>query len=108
MNDKLFAKLWADALAQPNKDMYVSEYGYPDWFDDISPDTEKVVATLENIHTVAHMSVRELISASGLTQPDFANKFCIPLRTIENWATQKRNCADYIRLMIARQLDLIK
>ncbi len=107
MNDKLFAKLWNDALVQPQKDMYIAEYGYPDWFDDISSDMEKVFNTLGNIHDIAHMSVKDLISVSGLTQSDFAIKFCIPLRTIENWATQKRQCADYIRLSIARQLGLI-
>ena len=108
MKDKLFAKLWEDALVQPDRDMYVAEYGYPDWFDDISQDTEKVVEILENIHDVAHMSVKNLIYASGLTQAYFAVKFCIPLRTIENWATEKRKCTDYTRLMIARQLGLIK
>ena len=108
MTDKLFYKLWTDALSQPDKELYIAEYGYPDWFDDISQDTGKVVETLGNIHDVAHMSVKDLISASKLTQADFAVKFCIPLRTIENWATEKRKCNDYTRLMIARQLGLIK
>lgn len=108
MNDKLFAKLWADALAQPDRNMYIAEYGYPDWFDDISPDMEKVVEALVNIHTVAHMSFKDIISASGLTQVQFSEKFCIPLRTIENWSAEVRKCSDYNRLMFARLLGLIK
>ncbi len=106
MTDKLFAKLWADALAQPNRELYISEYGYPDWFDDISTDAETIPQVLGDIHDMAHMSVRDIISRSGLTQAAFATKFCIPLRTVEDWATGKRKCADYARLAFAKLLGL--
>ena len=108
MNDKLFAKLWQDALAQPDKDIYIAEYGYPDWFDDINPDVKKVPETLATIHTVAHMSFKDIISASKLTQVQFSDKFCIPKRTIENWSSGSRKCPDHNRLMFARLLGLIK
>lgn len=108
MTDKLFARLWEDALKQSNRELYIGEYGYPDWFDEISTDASELVRILENIHDVAHMSVRDIITASNLTQRAFAVKFCIPLRTVEDWATGKRKCADYIRLMFAKNLGLIK
>ncbi|MDE6984123.1 MAG: hypothetical protein K2O99_06230 [Lachnospiraceae bacterium] len=108
MKDELFAKLWKDALAQPDRDMYIAEYGYPNWFDEISPDMEKVVETLVNIHTVAHMSFKDIISASGLTQVQFSYKFCIPKRTVENWSSGSRKCPDHNRLMFARFLGLLK
>lgn len=107
MTDKLFNRLWLDALEQPSKDMYVGEYGYPDWFDEISTDEAEVVRMLESIHDVAHMSVKDIISRAGLSQPKFAVKFCIPIRTVENWATGKRECADYLRLLFCRQLGFI-
>lgn len=107
MTDKLFNRLWLDALEQPNKDLYIGEYGYPDWFDEISTDAAEVVRTLETIHDVAHMSVKDIISRAGLSQPRFAVKFCIPIRTVENWATGKRECADYLRLLFCRQLGFI-
>ncbi len=108
MTDKLFLKLWQDALEQPDKELYVGEYGYPDWFDDINANPDTVVHILQNIHDIAHMSVRDIISTSGLTQAAFSIKFCIPLRTIEDWATEKRKCADYIRLMFAKILGLLE
>ena len=107
MTDKLFYKLWKDALAQPNKEMYIGEYGYPDWFDEISANSSEIIRILENLHEVAHMSVRDIISKTGLTQSAFAIKFCIPLRTVEDWATGKRKCADYERLMFARYLGFM-
>lgn len=108
MDDRLFAKLWQDALGQPDKEMYIAEYGFPDWFDDISPDPAEVTHILGQIHDTAHMSVRDIIAASGLTQSAFAVKFCVPLRTVEDWATGKRKCADYIRLMFARILGILE
>lgn len=107
MTDKLFYKLWKDALEQPDRDMYIGEYGFPEWFDEISDDPSEITRVLKSIHGVAHMSVRDIILASGLTQSAFAVKFCIPLRTVEDWATQKRTCADYIRLMFAKSLGLL-
>lgn len=108
MEEKMFYRLWRDALDQPNKEMYIGEYGYPDWFDEISLDASEIVNTLGNIHDIAHMSIRAMIKAAELTQSAFAIKFCIPLRTVEDWATGKRKCADYVRLMIAKELRLLQ
>lgn len=107
MSDKLFARLWQDALAQPDKEMYIAEYGDPEWFDEISTDLDEVIKCLSSIHDVAHMSIKDILSRSGLTQAAFAVRFCIPLRTVENWATEKRECKDYDRLMFARLLGLL-
>lgn len=108
MNDKLFSKLWKDALNQKNKELYVSEYGYPEWFDEIGSDLSKTIHILENIHDVAHMSIKDMIKRSGLTQAAFAEKLCIPVRTVEDWASEKRSCTDYNRLAYARFLGFIK
>lgn len=108
MTDKLFLKLWKDALLQPNKELYIAEYGYPDWFERISSDEMEIIQILENIHDIAHMSVRDIISKSGLTQSAFSIRFCIPLRTVEDWATGKRKCVDYMRLMFCRDLGFLK
>ena len=104
MTDILFNKLWKDALVQPDMEMYIAEYGYPEWFDEISPDITEIRKVLGIIHKTAHMSVRDIIRESGFTQSAFATRFCIPLRTVEDWATGKRKCADYDRLAFARQL----
>lgn len=111
MTDKLFAKLWQDALDQPNKELYIAEYGYPEWFDEISEDVDEIVKILGNIHDVAHMTIRDMIEFSGLTQAGLALKFCMPIRTVENWCTKSnnhRNCPDYRRLMVARILGILE
>ncbi len=108
MTDKLFYSLWLDAIEQPDVDMYIGEYGYPNWFDDISTDADEVVKILKNIHHVAHISIRTLISESGLNQSSFARRFCIPLRTVQDWCGERRECPPYIKLMAAEILGVLQ
>lgn len=107
MTDKRFYDLWVDALAQPDEDMYIAEYGYPDWFDEISEEAGEVVEKLREIHRVSHMSMRDIIATTGLTQAEFAVKYCVPKRTVENWASGVNKCPDYVRLLFARELGII-
>lgn len=106
MTDKLFKKLWNDALGQENKELYQSEYGYPDWFGEISQYPSEVMDILGKIHDVAHMSMREIIKTAGLSQTSFADKFCVPLRTVQSWCIGERKCPDYFRLAVCRQLGI--
>lgn len=66
------------------------------------------VAYLGQIWDAAHMDVRAICKAAGLSQVALAQRFCIPLRTVQNWCNGQRPCADYIRLMIAEALDIIQ
>lgn len=108
MTDKLFNKLWKDAIDQPNKDLFLAEYGYPDWFDEISQDPQDISKTLGNIHDVAHMPLKDIIKRAGLTQAAFSTKFCIPIRTVEDWCSGKNKCRDYDRLMFCKILGILK
>ncbi|MBD5556835.1 MAG: hypothetical protein HDQ95_16220 [Roseburia sp.] len=117
MNDKLFRKLWEDALVQPNLELYIGEYGYPEWYNEIvgrddeeelsEEELSEVVRTLTAIHEVAHMSVRDIISEAGMTLQAFSDRFCIPLRTVERWAAGERECSSHQRLGFCRQLHIL-
>lgn len=52
------------------------------------------------------MTIREILTATGMTQKALAERFDIPLRTIQNWATGQRECPIYIRKMIIEILRL--
>lgn len=108
MTKDLFFKFYHDAQDQPDLETYIAEYGYPDYFDEISDDPEKVVAKLSEIHRLAHMSIRELIAAAGMTQAGFAKYFDIPLRTLENWCGGSRACKEYDKIMFAELLGIIE
>lgn len=47
------------------------------------------------------MNIKELIEASGMSRPAFADYFGIPRRTVQDWVLGNRECKEYI-------LDLMK
>ena len=56
------------------------------------------------------MTVKEIRNLTGLSQVDFANKYDIPRRTVENWETEneknKRECPTYVAKMLERLVKL--
>lgn len=50
------------------------------------------------------MTIKDLRTASGMTQKAFAEYFGIPKRTIENWEGGKRDAADYLLTLIEYKL----
>ena len=52
--------------------------------------------------------IREICEQYGLTQAALAQRFGIPLRTVEDWATGKRKPPPYVVAMIQRILELEK
>ena len=46
------------------------------------------------------MSIREIRQDTGLTQAEFAEKFHIPKRSIENWESGKRKCPEYVNYLL--------
>ena len=108
MTNKLFKKLFQDALEQPDCEQYIAEYGYPDWFDDISQDVDEIIKILKNIHYAANCSMRQLVSESGMTQAAFAERFFVPLRTLEDWVAGRRTPPPYVKLMMAELIGVIE
>ena len=107
MTKTLFLKLYHDAQAQPDTEIYIGEFGYPDYFDEISKDPDEIVKKLTEIHRVAQMSMADVIKTSELGASKFARFFDIPLHTVQNWLYGARPCPDYIKLMTAELLGLI-
>lgn len=52
------------------------------------------------------LTIRQILTAANLTQSALADRFGIPKRTIEDWATEKRSCAPYIRRMMCEILGI--
>ena len=49
-----------------------------------------------NIYEVISVNVREMRKALGITQSEFAVRYNIPFRTIQNWETEQRKPPEYI------------
>ena len=68
-------------------------------------DAEKV--RLDKIWTAAHMSVKDMVEAVGLSKTAFAKETGIPFRTIQNWSLEERTPPAYIRFLLAEHYKLI-
>lgn len=71
----------------------------------IDLDAEK--ARLSRIWEMAHLSMKELISLTGLSQTAFAKGAGIPLRTVQDWCGEKRACPAYVRFLLAEHYNLL-
>lgn len=106
MTDKAFYTLWGAALESSDRDFFISEWSTSSIFPE-DADLLETANYVGQVWDVAHMSVRDICTAAGLTQIALATKFCIPRRTVEDWCTGRRPTKDYDRLMMARLLDLL-
>ena len=73
--------------------------------DCIDLDAEK--ERLSVIWYLAHLSMRELVDRTGLSQTAFAKRAGIPLRTVQNWCAGSRDCPAYVRFLLAEHYNLL-
>lgn len=71
----------------------------------IDLDVEKT--RLSRIWELAHLSMRELVACTGLSQTAFAKCAGIPLRTVQNWCAGSRDCPAYVRFLLAEHYKLL-
>lgn len=62
---------------------------------------------LSTIWDVAHLSMRELVARTGLSQTAFAKQAGVPLRTVQDWCGEKRACPTYVRFLLAEHYKLL-
>ena len=106
-----FYVLFGAATKEQDRGRYIAEWSSSSIFypDPESPDIDPVelTETLENRWDVAHMTVRDIRQHLGLTQAAFAERFCVPRRTIENWE-YKNKIPTYYILALAELAGLLK
>lgn len=107
MTYETYRDLISAAVTAESEEMFISAPGWADWMDEYGDDTDRLVSDMCNIYQVSHMTMLDLLSASGLTKAAFSRRFLIPLRTVENWVSGIRPCPIYVRLMIADLLGLV-
>lgn len=92
-----------------DRDAFVSDLSLSSAFPEESDLTE-TVSELSMIWDAYHMTIRDLRTAAGLSRTDFYRRFCIPIRSVENWectGPNARECPVYVRLLIADAIGLM-
>ena len=111
MTDKQFNTAFSDALTAPDRDAFVSDWALSTIFTgaEEAPVDPALAEELGEVWDVAHLSVADIRAATGLSQRAFAERHCIPRRSLENWetaGTQARSCPAYVRLLLAEVTGL--
>ena len=111
--DKIFYKLWKSADDEIKVYEYIDSFtsslsnNYIDFRKKCKLDELQTINMLENIYKAAHLSIREIIEASGEKKANIGYIFCIPIRTLEDWYSGKNKCPSYVRLMLIRKFELL-
>ncbi len=97
-HDKLFLALWSAARSSTDRDTFISAWGD-------APDADIPAARIDllaRLWDAAHLTIRDIRQHTGLSQAAFATRYCIPVRTLEDWERGVRSCPDYLRLLLAQ------
>lgn len=108
MTNSQYAACVAASANYTDPDAYVSDLALSSIWDD-AEDADIPADRLEalrGIYTAVTRPMRQIVAATGLSQAAFAQRLCIPLRTVENWCGGLRECPVYVRLLIQESLGL--
>lgn len=65
----------------------------------------QIYELLDSIYKTSKLNISEIMKQYDLTNAAFSHKFCIPIRTVEDWKSAERTSSPaYIKLMILRLL----
>lgn len=109
MTCKLYAQLMAAADKSDDRDAYISEWSMSDVFGARVPgDVEWMerVDALGRMWDAAHLTIKRIRAASGLTQAAFANRIVASVRTVEAWEYRHSKCPLFVRLILAERFGL--
>lgn len=98
----------AEALDHADRDAYISDMALSSvWGDD--PDAEIPADRIEQLGRIwdrTHRSFAEIREASCMTYRELAQRFCIPVRTMEDWSAGRHSAPLYVMLMMQEILGL--
>ncbi|MDY7603084.1 helix-turn-helix domain-containing protein [Streptococcus suis] len=102
MKFELFNQLYIEALEQSDLEYYIAERGWQEWMEPYA--AQDIADILSTIHKLANSSLAEFRECS---RAEFARKFDIPVRTLEDWDSGKRVPPIYVKKLIdfARFMD---
>ena len=100
----------SESLNYADKDAFVSDIALSSvWEDDLEAEMpQDRIEWLGNIWDASHRDIKSIAKAAGMSQRALARRFCIPIRTVEEWGRGKNGCALHIRLMMQECLGLVK
>lgn len=66
------------------------------------------IRELSEIYAAVNRGMKEIVSFTGLSQAGFAERFLIPLRTVESWCMGTRPCPLCWKMLLQQAVGLLK
>lgn len=110
MTDRQICTYYNEARSYTDPDAYASDVALS-LLDPEDPDQEVATALFEQLRTLWHVAndpFKGLLARMGLNQSQCSRRFCVPLRTVQNWAGEVNSAPPYLRLMMAEAVGLLK
>lgn len=99
----------SEASEYADRDAFVSDLALStEWGDHDDDDIPaERIAWLGQIYDATHRDLRSVLSVTGLNQKELANRYDIPLRSIENWCRGVSSPPPYLLMLIQESLGLV-
>ena len=97
LHDTTILRIWKEAIATDSAESFLAMYP-----------VEEAAVPLTRLWNVAHWDFKVLIKEMGFTLLSFSNRFCVPYRTVQDWAAGRRNPPSYVRLWAAESSGYIQ
>ena len=109
MTDKQYCFCVAETANYTDRDAYASDLALSSVWGDAedAPIPKSRIAALEEIWDASRRTVKQIAVASDLSCRKLADRFCIPYRTMEDWAAGRRESPLYVRLMMQEALAIL-
>lgn len=110
MTDKQIYRLYGEAANYTDPDAFASDAALS-LLDPDDPGQEVDMGLFEQLCTLWHIandSFRALLERMGINQSQCSRRFCIPLRTVQDWAGERRQPPPYVRLMMAELTGIVR
>lgn len=110
MTDKQIYQIFGEAYNYASPDAFASGAALflsgPE-----EPGREVETALFKQLRALWHIAndpFKALLERMGMNQSQCSRRFCIPLRTVQNWAGEARSAPPYVRLMMAELTGIVK
>ena len=104
MKQEIVVRMWAAAPCVKDRLEFLSEYALsPCWGDNDMVEDDELCERAKacgHVWDVAHMSIKEIREAAGMSQAMLSKRLAIPQPTIWAWEAGEE-CPDYVRFMVA-------
>ena len=108
MKAKLYAHLMLDAENISDRDAYVSDWVLSSVWGAPIPDDEwvQLIDMLGHMWDAAHLTIKDIRAAAGMSQSVFADHLVASLRTVQSWEYGRNKCPLFVRLILAERFGL--